>query len=118
MENVTQERLIKLYNEASCFLYPSLYEGFGIPILEAFACGCPVITSNYGAMKETAGDAALLVDPKDPKKIMSSMKRITESNKLRNKLIVRGIKRVKEFSWKKTAGETLKAYEKLYNARV
>ena len=118
LENVTQERLIKLYNEASCFLYPSLYEGFGIPILEAFACGCPVITSNYGAMKETAGDAALLVDPKDPKKIMSSMKRITESNKLRNKLIVRGIKRVKEFSWKKTAGETLKAYEKLYNARV
>ena len=111
---VPKGKLIRLYNTAAAFLYPSLYEGFGIPILEAFACACPVITSDYGAMKEVAGKAAILVNPKSAKQISSSMIRIIEDNKLRCILIKRGLKRAEFFSWEKTAVNTLKIYERLY----
>ena len=107
---VPDEDLARFYNAAEFFVYPSLYEGFGIPIIEAMACGCPVITSNISSMPEVAGDAALLVDPGDVSQISSAMRRLIKDKKLREDMIKRGIKRSSEFSWKKCAKETLKIY--------
>ena len=112
--NISLKKLVLLYNNAQAFIYPSFYEGFGLPIIEAFTCACPVITSDYGAMKEVAGKAAILVNPKSVRKISTSMIRIIEDNKLRHMLIKRGLKRAQVFSWEKTAVNTLKIYEKLY----
>lgn len=112
LENVSLITLIKLYNKACVFLYPSLYEGFGIPILEAMACGCPVITSNRGAMKETAGNAAYLINPESTQEISKAMKNIAQNSRLFKNLRLKGLKRTRMFSWKKTAKKTLKAYEK------
>ena len=109
--NVSKLKLVDLYNNAYCFLYPSFYEGFGLPIIEAMACGCPVITSNYGAMKEVAGQAAYLVNPQSNVDISHAMSAIIEDNKLRNKLIRLGLIRAKQFSWAKTARLTLKIYK-------
>lgn len=107
-------KLVKLFNHAKVFLYPSLYEGFGLPILEAMACGCPVITSSYGAMKETAGDAAYLINPKSTVEITTAMERIATNSRLESKLRARSLQRVKLYSWEKTARETLQVYEKVY----
>jgi glycosyltransferase involved in cell wall biosynthesis len=115
LENVPTQKLVALYNKSLCFLYPSLYEGFGIPILEAMACGCPVITSNRGATKEVAGDAAYLVNPSSPREISKALKRIISDNKLYRKLRQRGLKRVKQFSWENAAKKTLGVYEKVSN---
>jgi len=112
--NVSKSKLIDLYNNAYCFLYPSFYEGFGLPIIEAMACGCPVITSNYGAMKETAGNAAFLVNPVNASEIKNSMIQIIKSKSLRKKLRILGLKRASEFSWLNTAKQTLKIYERVY----
>lgn len=107
---VTNKDLVKLYNKSICLIYPSLYEGFGLPILEAMACGCPVITSNYGATKEIAGGAAVLVNPRNVKEIYESMLRIKKSTSLQKKYIKLGVKRSKQFSWNNTAINTLKIY--------
>jgi glycosyltransferase involved in cell wall biosynthesis len=98
---------------ADCLVFASLYEGFGIPILEAFSCGLPVIASNCSSMPEVAGDAALLVDPYDEKSISEAMVRICSDIQLRNRLIDSGTQRFKQFSWKKTALKTLQVYKKL-----
>ena len=111
------KKLIGLYQKATCFIYPSLYEGFGLPILEAMACSCPVITSNYGATKEVAANAAYLVNPKSIKSIAKAMKVIATDKILRNKLINLGLQRVKKFSWEKTAWETLKVYNSVYKSK-
>ena len=92
----------------------SFYEGFGIPILEAMECGTPVITSNISSMPEVAGDAALLVNPHNIKEIAEKMNNIANSEILRKQLIENGFKRVKEFSWERTARETLKVYNEIY----
>src|SRR3989344_3440220 len=109
--NAPKEKLLKLYNQATVFLYPSLYEGFGLPILEAMACGCPVITSSRGATKETTGNAGLLVDPTNTKSLVNALEKIIINSRLKNKLISRGLKRVKNYSWERTASETLKIYK-------
>jgi glycosyltransferase involved in cell wall biosynthesis len=114
---VSQTQLRHLYQSAIAFIYPSLYEGFGLPILEAMACGCPVITSNYGAMKEVAGKAALLVEPLSTQKICEAMLIVTQNDTLRKKLVDLGIQRARLFSWQKTALETLKVYRRMYDAR-
>lgn len=114
LTSIDQKHLESLYSNAEAFLYPSLYEGFGLPILEAMSFGCPVITSNFGAMKETAGNAALFIDPTNVADIFTSMTRIIEVKGLRNKLIKKGLKRAKKFSWKNTARETIVKYEELY----
>ena len=113
-ENVSNLRLIKLYREALCFLYPSLYEGFGLPILEAMACACPVITSNYGAMKEVAGTAAYLVNPNSPEEIAKAIENIVKNKGLSRSLELKGLKRVKSFSWRETARKTLEVYKQIY----
>jgi len=105
---VPNKDLPALYSGASCFVYPSLYEGFGLPILEAFACQCPVVTSNISSLPEVAGQAAVLVDPLDVKNIARGIKEALENRK---KLIEAGSDRVKQFSWEKAAKETLKVYQ-------
>ena len=103
----TGDELACLYSGAQCLAYASLYEGFGLPILEAFSCLCPVVTSNASSMPEVAGNAAIIVDPHSAKSIEEGM---LEAIRTRESLIVRGKKRVREFSWEKTARETLEIY--------
>ena len=105
---VTQKDLIGLYSGARALVYPSLYEGFGLPILEAFACGCPVVTSNISSMAEVAGDAAALVDPDSVESIGEGIEKVLRGPK---GYIEKGLKRVKDFSWEKTARMTLDVYE-------
>ncbi|MBU3957126.1 glycosyltransferase family 4 protein [Patescibacteria group bacterium] len=105
------EKINALYSGASCLVYPSLYEGFGLPILEAFICGCPVVTSNVSSMPEVAGKAAVLVNPRS---ISDIARGINEALEKREVLIKAGLKRAKQFSWEKAARETLKVYEEAY----
>lgn len=105
---VSDEDLAALYTGAEVLVFPSLYEGFGLPILDAFACGCPVVTSNLSSMPEVAGDAAVLVDPYDVNSIADG---IEKALRWRKGLIEKGSKWVKQFSWIKTAAETLKTYK-------
>lgn len=100
-----------LLSAATAFVFPSLYEGFGIPVLEAGGCGLPVITSNTSSLPEVAGDAALLVDPHDVDAIADAMYRIVTDDALREELTRKGLENVKRFSWEKCARETLAVLE-------
>lgn len=106
---VSFDELVALYSGAEALVYASFYEGFGLPILEAMKVGCPVVTSNIGAMAETAGNAAVLVDPYDIEDIRGGIEEAIES---RGNWISRGLKRVKEFSWERAASETIKVYKR------
>lgn len=117
LENVSTQKLVSLYNNAKVFVYVSLYEGFGLPILEAMSCGCPVITSNRGAMKEVAKDAALLVNPELVDEVALAMSTTLENDSIRKILINKGLKRAKKFTWDQTAKETLNVYKYLYKMR-
>lgn len=110
---VSGEELFRLYNSAALFVFPSLYEGFGLPPLEAMACGCPVITSNTSSLPEVVGDAGVLVNPYDVNELAKAMERVLEDGDLREKLIKKGLERVKLFSWQKAASQTLEVYESL-----
>jgi glycosyltransferase involved in cell wall biosynthesis len=102
--------LVGLYNAASLFVYPSLYEGFGLPVLEAMACGCPVITSNTSSLPEVVGDAAIMVNPYDVPEMTNAIKSLLEDQLECQRLRLKGIERAKQFSWQKCAKETLNAY--------
>ena len=108
LDFVPDEDLPLLYKNALCFVLPSLYEGFGLPVLEAMKYGCPVITSNVSSLPEAGGDAALYVDPKSIDDIASKIKLLIADKKLRQELIRKGYEQVKKFSWEKTARETLR----------
>ncbi len=108
IENIKD--LVYLYNISECFVFPSLYEGFGLPVLEAMACGAPVITSNVSALPEVGRDAALYVNPYNVQDIASAMGKIVEDQGFKNRLIDKGFLRAREFSWKKMAEETLETY--------
>lgn len=108
---LTDTEIVSLMNAADIFVFPSLYEGFGLPPLEAMACGTPVVASNAGALPEVVGDAALLVNPENVEDIASAIERVLTNAKLREELIKRGFERVKRFSWEKTAIDTLRVYE-------
>lgn len=110
---VTQRDLVLLYSGAMALTYPSLYEGFGLPILEAMACGCPVITSNISSLPEVAGEDAITIDPRDIDALTQALNRIWSSPELRADLRRKGIARAKLFSWRKTAEATLHVYESL-----
>lgn len=105
--------LIQIYNLATFLIMPSLYEGFGLPILEAMACGCPVVTSREGSIPEVAGDAAFYTDAYDSEKIAKDMTEVFKNEKLRKELSVKGLRQSSKFSWKKTAEETVKVYESI-----
>lgn len=104
---VPDEKLPALYSGALAFVFPSLFEGFGLPILEAMACGCPVITSNVSSMPEVAGKAAILVDPYRERDITDALIKIDGSKKIREELINNGLQQIKNFSWKRAAQQTL-----------
>lgn len=105
--------LARLYKGASAFIYPSLYEGFGIPPLEAMAHGCPVVCSDTSSIPEVVGDAGEYFDPADIESMQSAIERVVESDSLHELLIERGHKRLKAFSWDRCAAETLDIYKKL-----
>jgi len=109
---VETEDLVALCNLATVLVMPSLYEGFGLPILEAMACGCPVIATKEGSIPEVAGDAAFYTDAYDSEKISKDMRDIFEDEKLRKELSIKGLKQADNFSWKKTAEKTVRVYEK------
>lgn len=110
---VADQDLPLLYSAAEVLLYPSFYEGFGLPILEAQSCGVPVITSNLSSMKEIAQDNALLVDPYDTNDIESNLKMLMADKEVRKKLIDLGIKHAATFTWEKCANETVQVYKRL-----
>ncbi len=103
--------LVWLYCGAACFVYPSLYEGFGMPPLEAMASGIPVITSNTSSLPEVVGDAALLVDPKSEEELRSAITKVVSDSELRQTLSEKGLDQAKKFSWDQIAQDTLKVYE-------
>ena len=115
---VDADHLSFIYRNALCLLYPSLYEGFGFPILEAMAHGVPVITSNVSSMPEVAGDAALLVDPNDVEGLAGAMNKILMNGDIRNIMIAKGYERVRKFSWKRCAEETLGIFEKVLSGKA
>ena len=110
---VPDEDLAALYQGALALVFPSLYEGFGIPLIEAMASGCPVVTTNWGAMKEVTGSAAIQVDPRRPDEIASAVLKIAEDSEYRERLRAAGRERVEKFRWSATARHTLDAFQEL-----
>jgi glycosyltransferase involved in cell wall biosynthesis len=110
---VADDELPALYSGATAFAYPSLYEGFGLTVVEAMACGVPVLTSNVSATAEVAGDAALLVDPLSVGSIGDGLRRLIDEQMLRAELIERGRTRATQFSWRRAADETYTVYEQV-----
>lgn len=108
---VADEHLPALYSGADLFAFPSLYEGFGLPVLEAMACGAPVVTSNTSSLPEVTGDAALLVDPTDVAQLADAMCLVLSQPALAAELRAKGLARAVQFSWERTARETLSVYE-------
>jgi glycosyltransferase involved in cell wall biosynthesis len=108
---ISMDELVQIYNLATVFAMPSLYEGFGLPILEAMACGCPVVTSKEGSIPEVAGNAAFYIDGYDVESIATGIKRVLDDQKLQKELSEKSLENAKRFSWKKTAQETLAVYE-------
>lgn len=112
---VPSEDLAILYSNARLFVYPSLYEGFGLPVLEALACGCPVVCSSTSSLPEVAGEAAIFFNPSKKQEIVKAIVLVLKNNNLREELIYKSVIQAKKFSWKKTANETLQIYNKILN---
>jgi glycosyltransferase involved in cell wall biosynthesis len=111
------ETLRSFYRAASAFVFPSLYEGFGLPPLEAMACGTPVVCSNVNSLPEVVGDAAVIVNPENVFDIARGMREILLDEDLRRCLIARGFEQVHKFSWEQTAKQVLQAYEEIVSYR-
>jgi glycosyltransferase involved in cell wall biosynthesis len=107
LDYITDEELVMLLNRAIALVFPSLWEGFGLPVLEAMACGTPVITSNLSSLPEVTGDAALLVDPYDSGAIAHAMQEVVTDNSVRSHLRQAGLRRAQAFSWEKTGQATV-----------
>jgi glycosyltransferase involved in cell wall biosynthesis len=110
---VTDAQLRALYCKAAVFVYPSLFEGFGLTVLEAMASGCPVITSNLSCLPEISGDGALLIDPNSPEELAEAIYNVTTKLELRRNLIDKGKSRASSFTWKRCAQETIDVYNSL-----
>ena len=110
---VPHDDLVKLYNAAEVFVYPSLYEGFGLPLLESMACGCPVVASNSSSIPEVCAEAAIFIDPYDPSGFADAIWRVLTDVPLKKSLIERGKIRAKFFSWRRTAEDTVRVYSSL-----
>jgi glycosyltransferase involved in cell wall biosynthesis len=110
---IIDEFLAKLYRGSVAFVYPSWYEGFGIPLLEAMACGTPVLASDCTSIPEVVGDAALLFDPQSGEELTEGLLRLLSSESIRKDLIEKGYQRVKLFSWDTTVTKTIDVYKSL-----
>jgi glycosyltransferase involved in cell wall biosynthesis len=110
---VAQDDVVALYNLAEVFVYPSIYEGFGFPPLEAMACGCPVVTSNRSSLPEVVGDAAMLVDCRDPNALADGIYRVASDENCRSHLKEKGMERVKLFDWQKAARQILQVFDEV-----
>ncbi len=117
LEGISTNELNKIYNISFCLVYPSEYEGFGIPPLEAMKAGCPVIVNNSSSLPEVVGDAAIILDNIDSLKIVNGIQNL-ENDIFRNELIKKGLIQVKKFDWEKTYNETLSFYEEIYNQEL
>jgi glycosyltransferase involved in cell wall biosynthesis len=107
------EAVIEFYRHADVFVYPSHYEGFGLPVLEAMTLGTPVVCSNNSSLPEVAGDAAIMIDADDAIQIAEGIWKIIDNRNFREQLIQRGYDRAQQFTWRNTAVETLRAYRLL-----
>lgn len=114
---IQDEDLSAIYSGATCFVYPSFYEGFGLPPLEAMQCGVPVITSNTSSLPEVVGDAGILIDPKDEDQLCQAMFNMLNDSNLRTTLSQKGLERAKQFSWKKCADQTVEIYQKILDSK-
>ena len=111
--NLNDDELRQAYANAECFVFPSQYEGFGIPVLESFACNCPLVCSNSSSLPEVAGDAAEYFDPLNTEEMTSKILKVIEDDSLRARLRLLGSERLKLFSWDKTAEETIQCYKNI-----
>lgn len=118
IDHVTETELAQYYSSAALLAYPSLYEGFGLPPLEAMASSCPVVTSNTSSLPEVVGDAAITVNPYDTDSLAEAMRRVLTDNKLRDDMIRKGLEQSKKFSWEKTAEQTLEVYNQVEETRA
>ncbi|MBD2501056.1 glycosyltransferase family 4 protein [Anabaena azotica] len=114
LDYLSDELVALFYSKADVFVYPSHYEGFGLPVLEAMTLGAPVITSNTSSIPEVTGDAAILIDPDEPVQLAEAILKVISDFQLRQDLITKGRERAKLFSWERTAKETLNAYKSLF----
>ncbi|MFC1959441.1 glycosyltransferase family 4 protein [Chloroflexota bacterium] len=105
--------LVALYNKATVLVYPSLMEGFGLPVLEAMNCGCPVVTSNVSSLPEVIGDAGIQVDPLDTRQITTAIEQVLDNEELAAQMRQKGLLRAREFSWQRCAQETIDVYEQV-----
>jgi glycosyltransferase involved in cell wall biosynthesis len=117
VEYVPERNMPIFYNSADLFVFPSIYEGFGLPPLEAMACGLPVVTSNAASLPEVVGDAGIMRNPRDVDGFANAMYEILTDDGLREELIKKSLRRAKLFTWEKTAAETLRIYKEVYNER-
>lgn len=118
IENIPDEDIVALYNGAAVYVFPSLDEGFGLPVLEAFGCEVPVVCSNSTSLPEPAGDAALLVDATKPDELRDAISSVMTNDNLRSELIAKGRHRIRQFTWEKTARETVVSYERAAVGRM
>ena len=113
LQHVPEDELSKWYNAADVLVYPCSYAGFGVPPLEAMACGTPVITSNVTSLPEVVGDAGIMVDPTNAHELASAMEKVLTNEQLREQMIQKGLERAKTFQWEKSAEATLKVYQEM-----
>jgi glycosyltransferase involved in cell wall biosynthesis len=116
IDYVDVDTLAYIYSLASLFVFPSLYEGFGLPPLEAMACGCPVVVSNAASLPEVCGEAGFYVDPNDVSSIADGICKVLTDSELRRGLVEKGLERARLFSWEKTAKETLEIFSQVLGA--
>jgi glycosyltransferase involved in cell wall biosynthesis len=114
---VPDEHLEGLYGAADLFVYPSSYEGFGLPVLEAMACGTPVITSDTSSLPEVTGDAAITIDPESTSELSTAIRSVYDDKELRESMKIDGLKRAEQMTWERTAQETLSVYKRLVTNR-
>jgi glycosyltransferase involved in cell wall biosynthesis len=104
---LSDSEILSLYEEADVFVYPSLYEGFGLPVLEAMACGCPVIASNVSSLPEVVGEAGLLVDPYNVEALARAIRTVLDDDELKREMSRKSIAQAQKFSWTKAGAELL-----------
>jgi len=113
VDHIAELDLAHYYSSAALLAYPSLYEGFGLPPLEAMACGCPVVTSNTSSLPEVLGEAGIMVNPYDIDSLAQAMRQVLTDSELRNDMVRKGLEQAKRFSWERAAMKTMEVYERV-----